>query len=798
MKYRKTNLNLIFGIVLIGLVVMPVLFGFIFLPFDPEAMDVTNKFAAPSFSHLFGTDNFGRDIFSRIVKGTGTTLGVALITVTIGALIGTLVGALTGYFGGIIDEILMRVNDTLASFPSILLALVAVSLLDAGTLNICIALGVVFIPSFARIMREEFLTERGRDYVENAKLMGASSIRIIFVHIFPNTLPVLVSTVLVGLNNAILAEAGLSYLGLGVQPPTPSLGRMLSEAQVYIFNAPWYVISDCLVIVLIILGVTLVGENIGVSGVSLTSVKRRLKKLREEQNTVMDSVKDKCLVLKDVSIAFIDDNGLSPTVNKLNLELTNGEIIGIVGESGSGKSLSAQSIMGILPDKAYVTGGSIILKTEGSEPIDLLKLSERELSKLRGREIAMVFQEPQTALNPLYTVGEQLDEMLDLHHPEMTPGQQRTRILETMADTGLNDVERLYDMYPHELSGGMKQRVCIAMAVLGGARIIIADEPTTALDKDTEKVILDIFKELNRKYGTSIILISHDLEVISSICERALIMKDGEIVEELTVENFYIDKSFSVPVTEYGSRLLEAAYADKSYVEECCTEEKGADGSKTVSESDKLPIVSLSDFSVSYKEKKTGLFKKAKLKTVIKGINLDIERGSATGIVGKSGCGKTTLVKAIAGINKLTSGKMVLNSQTPAYVFQDPKSSLNPYMTVKRLLLEPFLIRRTKRSVAEKEVSDMLLEVGLSGELMERRVSELSGGQRQRVAICLALLLKRELIILDEPVSAVDVTLREQIIELLMALKRKHGLTYIIISHDKRLIERVCNKVYTM
>ena len=247
---KKLNINLIIGIIFLELVSIPVLISFFWLPYDVNAMDPSSILHSPSLKHIFGTDNFGRDIFCRVIEGTRSTFLIALFTVIAGAGIGSVVGALTGYYGGVIDEILMRVNDCLASFPSILLALVVVSILDKGVLNVCIALGIVFIPSFARITRSEFIEQSKKDYVSSAKLMGASDFRIIFVHIFPNAFPAILSAMLLGMNNAVLAEAGLSYLGLGVEPPDPSLGRMLSEAQVYIWGAPWYVISASLVMII--------------------------------------------------------------------------------------------------------------------------------------------------------------------------------------------------------------------------------------------------------------------------------------------------------------------------------------------------------------------------------------------------------------------------------------------------------------------------------------------------------------------------------------------------------------------
>ena len=805
LKYNKRNYRLIFGFILVLLAVGPVLLSCVFTNYDPNEVNYSEMLKAPSASHIFGTDDFGRDIYTRVMKGAGTTFGISLFTVAFGAFFGTVVGALTGYFGGIVDEILMRVNDTLASFPSILLALVVVSLLDKGTWNICIALGLVFIPSFARIMRSEYIKERNKDYVLNARLMGASHIRVIFKHIFPNTLPILFSAILVGINNAVLAEAGLSYLGLGVQPPDPSLGRMLSEAKTFLLSAPWYEIFPCLLMIIFILGLTIVSDNFGVSGVSLRSVKKKIGKMRagsggtdlkeavdtndgndteKEQNTAVISV-------RNLNVGFIEDDGIDDTLHGISFDLHKGEVLGVVGESGSGKSLTAMSIMGILAEKAVITGGSIIL--DGT--INLVNLKEEEYRKLRGGRLAYVFQEPMTSLNPVQKIGTQIDEILDIHASDIPDAEQKRIVLEALEDTGLHDVEKLYDMYPHELSGGMRQRVCIAMALVAKADVILADEPTTALDADVADVILDIFKHINKKYGTAILLISHDLRVIEKVSDRVLIMQDGDIVETMTLE----ENGFPVPETEYGRKLLAAAFATRRY-----TEESETDTRKLQKNGKKAKVlVKAENLSVSYKSASRKLkgFKK-----VIDDVSFEIPEGITVGFVGESGSGKSTLVKAIAGLQKYVDGKLEINCERPGMVFQDPYSSLNPAFRVRRILEEPLRLKngfgrsaiKKYREGMLKEIKEMLGATELDEEILNRKISELSGGQRQRIAIALTLIQRKSMIILDEPVSALDVTIQEQILELLMKLKAKFGLTYILISHDMRLVSRVCDKVFVI
>ncbi len=268
MKYfrkhsKKKNTAMAAGILISAALFVVMMIGIFYTPYESSKMNGAEKFMAPCIRHLMGTDNFGRDIFSRVLEGLGTTFFVAVSVTLFGSLFGVLLGAVTGYFGGIIDEILMRINDALVAFPSILLALVFISIFGNKVYQIILALGIIFIPSFARIVRGEFIRQKELDYVKSARLMGAGHVRIMFLHILPNTLPALLSAITVGFNNAVLAEAGMSYLGIGVQPPDASLGRMLAEAQGYLFSAPWYALCPGVVIILLILGFSLINEGLG-------------------------------------------------------------------------------------------------------------------------------------------------------------------------------------------------------------------------------------------------------------------------------------------------------------------------------------------------------------------------------------------------------------------------------------------------------------------------------------------------------------------------------------------------------
>ena len=266
MLLQKKSVSFRIGLTIAAIMAVLALVGYVWTPYDPSAIVGSEKFLAPSLRHLFGTDNFGRDIFSRVMVGVGTTFFISLCSVCIGGIVGTLIGAFTGYFGGVVDEVLRRINDALTAFPSILLALVFIAMLGFGKYNVILALGVAFIPSFARVVRAEFARHRSMSYVKSARLMGASHLRIMFRHILPNTWGVLLPALIIGFNNAVLAEASMSYLGIGVAPPDVSLGYMLSESQSYMIKAPWYVLCTGLVIVLLILGVSMMGEGLRKGG----------------------------------------------------------------------------------------------------------------------------------------------------------------------------------------------------------------------------------------------------------------------------------------------------------------------------------------------------------------------------------------------------------------------------------------------------------------------------------------------------------------------------------------------------
>ncbi|MGN0166248.1 MAG: ATP-binding cassette domain-containing protein [Lachnospiraceae bacterium] len=806
-RYKKKTFY--FGIAIIAVLAVLALVGVFYTPYEADGVNYKLRMAAPSLKHLFGTDNMGRDVFSRVMVGLGTTFLVSFGIVAIGAGTGILVGAFTGYFGGAVDEIIMRINDSVASFPSILLALVCVSLFGANESNVVIVLGILFIPSFARVVRSEYIREKEKDYVKNAVINGASRLRIMFYYILPNIRESCFSTIAIGINNAILAEAGLSYLGLGVQPPTPSLGRMLAEGQSFITKAPWICIFPGLIIVLAVLGFSFIGEAfenssiVPVEAVGRRRIKAFLNKEKEAKfsgnNEEKQNEEKVLLKAENLHIAVSSVDGLKEVVKGLSFTMKEGECLGIVGESGSGKSMSASAIMGILKGRAVFRADSLSFNGE-----ELTKLDEKQLNRIRGNSLTMVFQEPMTSLNPSKKIGKQIEQVIRNHNTEhRIPSEElKTAVFEAMEKAGLDEMERIYSAYPHELSGGQRQRVLIAMAVVMNPKLIICDEPTTALDAEVADKILEQLKKLQNEYKMAILFISHDISVVEKLCERVMVLKDGEKVEEGSCVQV-----MNSPEHPYTKELVLAGQWSESI--------KHKEPIDAVNSDIAEEICRVEGLNVHYrKHRKESL-------QVINNLHLSVNKGECVGISGKSGSGKTTLLKALTGMISY-EGKITVPVNT-AMVFQDPYSSLNPSMSVGKQLdeVQKLYYRKNKKREASEQSTfsvpgqsgekadcrmpdkttrkaaavKVLEQVGLGEEYLSRRPGELSGGQRQRVAIAMAVINRPELVLLDEPVTALDVSIQSKVLELLLKLKEEYHLTYILISHDEKLLSAMCDRV---
>ena len=508
--------------------------------------------------------------------------------------------------------------------------------------------------------------------------------------------------------------------------------------------------------------------------------------------------------IENLSVAFEG----TEVVKNVTLELKDGEILGVVGESGSGKSVTALTMMGLVSETAQITSGRIlfdgVVLREAGKPLD-----KALYRKYQGAEMSMVFQEPMTSLNPTLRVGKQVEEMLRLH-TDLTGEEIRTRVLETFEAVGLKKVKEVYASYPHQLSGGMRQRVMIAMAVILHPDLIVADEPTTALDVTIQNQIMELLREINEKEQNAMLFITHDLNLARRICHRVAVMKDGRVVEQGRTADI-----FEHPKEEYTRKLIEAvpsrlkkrvSVMERLYPERY-GEKPGEKNEENSEEREKgIPkIAAVRDLSVYYRDGNRNPFSKKKQHCVVEGASFDIYKGESLGLVGESGCGKTSLSKAILGMNPLISGEIKLETIRPQMIFQDPYSSLNPTKTIGWLLEEPLrAVGKLDESLAmtaedrRAAAYDMLHKVGLEDKYFGRKPSQLSGGQRQRISIGQALITGPGLIVADEPVSALDVTIQAQIMELMQKLQEEMQLSYLFISHDINVVYKMCDRIMVM
>lgn len=500
------------------------------------------------------------------------------------------------------------------------------------------------------------------------------------------------------------------------------------------------------------------------------------------------------LSVRDLQTSVATPQGQKTVVDGLSFDLHERETLCIAGESGSGKSMTALSIMGLLPEPmARVTGGSILM-----DESDLVSISEAEMRKVRGGDIAMIFQEPMTSLNPVLTIGRQLREAV-LAHESVSTKEADKRALKSLQAVRLSEPEKRLRQYPHELSGGMRQRVMIAMALACRPRVLIADEPTTALDVTIQAQILQLLRDLQEETGTAIILITHDMGVVAEMADRVIVMKHGQIVEDNEVVPL-----FAKPKAPYTAELLAAVPRLGAM--------KGKEPS--CSRAEIVKVLEVDDLSVKF-DIKGGIFNRivAHIHAAEK-VCFEVVQGETLGLVGESGCGKSSIGKALMNLvpwqgSIRVCGAHVMQARTVAaqrayrrdiqMIFQDPYASLDPRMRVGDLVAEPLVIHSVaKGAELNDRVETLFRRVGLSADQMKRHPHEFSGGQRQRICIARALALSPKLIIADESVSALDVSVQAQVLELLAELQQELGLAYLFISHDMAVVEQVSHRVAVM
>ncbi len=770
---------------------------------------------APSAAHWFGTTVGGTDVLSRVIFGTRTAVEVILLAVVLSGIIGVPLGLVSGFLGGWLDRILVLIMDALYAFPSLLLAIVVAIVLSGGSssafggiMAAAISITVVFIPQYFRVIRNATIAVKVEPYVDSARVVGVRTPRILRKHIFSNvssSLPVIGT---LNASEAILTLAGLGFLGFGIEPSAAAeWGYDLNKAMPDASSGIWWTgVFPGLAIVLIVLGATLVGESLNdilnpllrnrgtdttsadeaeiahqfeeVTGDEDASVEVRTAPVAPDPKRVV------ALSLTNLEVTFQTDGGQVHAVNGVTFDVAPGEVVAVVGESGSGKSVSSRAILGLLPSSAEV-GGSVTLGNR-----ELLGMSEDTLRPIRGDQVSMVFQEPSTALNPVYTVGWQIIEGLQAH-TKISKKDARKRAVELLEMVGMPDPEHRVDYYPHQLSGGQKQRVVIAMAIACEPDVIIADEPTTALDVTVQAAILELLLSLRERLGTAIVLITHNMGVVADMADRVVVMYRGNVVESAPSREL-----FASPKHPYTRALLDAV------------PHLGRENGPGLVDANEL-VLKVDDLVVEF----PGRFGQPTFRAVDH-VSLEVRKGEVLGLVGESGSGKSTIGRTAVGLQQPTSGTIDVSGNRISglsdrelrpyrsrfgFVFQDPASSLNPRMSIGQCIAEPLHVQTemTQKEVDAK-VRSLLESVELGGSYAERFPHELSGGQRQRVSLARALSLDPDLLIADEPTSALDVSVQARVLELFTELQHRLQFACLFISHDLAVVDTLANRVAVM
>jgi len=535
------------------LLTFAVIFADVVAPINPLTQDLARARELPSAAHWLGTDGFGRDIYSRLIHGGGATLGGAALAAIVAMAIGIPLGMLGGYFRGWVDTVVSRFADVFQALPTIVILMAVIGAFGNNNTVAMVALGVAMCEGFIRLARAMTLQVRRELYVDAASVAGITPASILVRHVFPNIRGPLLVQLSITAGAALLIQAGLGFLGLGTPPPAPSWGGMIDEASDLIYLHPWLLVPTGVIMILSILSFNVLGDALAsdrpggmLAGVRLPWMKPLPIAEQHVANSETLPADPKAVVsVRDLSVSFTDRSSTFAVVQNVSFDVMPGEALGIVGESGCGKSVTAKALLGLIAPGGKITGGQVVINGA-----DVVGLKNRELRKVRGTTIALVSQEPMVALDPTFTIGAQLRESI-AHHTGRKGRELNDRALELLRLVGMPDPAQAAASYTFQVSGGMAQRAAIALALTGEPDVLVADEPTTALDVTVQAEILDLLRRLREELGLAVIIVTHDLGVIADLCDRAVVMYAGQVIEQGSV-----DTLLTTPTHPYTRALL--------------------------------------------------------------------------------------------------------------------------------------------------------------------------------------------------------------------------------------------------
>ena len=760
-------------------------------PYGPLEQDLEAALQGPSTAHLLGTDDLGRDVLSRLLYGGRTTLLGVLQALAVFLVVATTLGLIAGMSRGWADTVIVRGAEILMSLPAFIILLVTLSIAPGNMSLAMVTIGILTSPLLMRVVRGTTKAVRGELFVRGARIMGLSEGQITVRHVLPRLAGPIIVQLTVFSGAVILTETGLGYLGFGVRLPHPSWGNMVQTASENITRAPWLLIPTGGVIIVTILALMLMGDSIRDTvadrWTGVATRRRRAPLPARSASPSSDAAADGAvLTVEGLSIVADTAAGEVPIVTDVSFHLRAGETLALVGESGSGKSVTALAVLGLTRGLRRV-GGRVVV-----DGVDTARLGTEEMRRLRARTFGYITQDPQPSLDPSMRVGDLLAQLVRLHQGvDRREARRVTR--ELLERVRIPDPAAVARRYPHQLSGGMAQRVVIAAALSARPRILIADEPTTALDVTVQAEILALLHELcDADDSMSLLLITHDWGVVADIADRIVVLHEGRIIETGDAVGV-----FHSPAHTHTRAMLEA---DPAHLETRLPRPKTP------------PILTIEGLEITYASKDAA--GRTTQMRAVRGVDLTLAAGRTLGLIGESGSGKTSVGNAVVSLVTPSAGRILLHGEdivgtgrahrrrlarAVQMIFQDPYGSLNPVRTVGSTLAEPLILAHgMSRRDAERAVREALDRVGLPASAAARYPAQFSGGQRQRIAIARAVVLRPEVIVCDEPVSALDLSIQAQVLALLQELQDDLGVAYLFISHDLSVVRSFCDDVAVM